>query len=163
MSELGNIRPIPSRLFSPSFINGKEIIKPTSESWVPRYTFENSSVKVKFGAGVVNGFLPENWDEEFLIPQSRERYAKLEVSATINGINSVKIIVESNPKVDNKFNKNYPSTKFTFLIGVLKGTIYSMTYTGPITVTPIEAFREPKKPDAPGEQPFTQYWHWTIV
>jgi hypothetical protein len=162
MSELGNIRPIPSRSFSPSFISSQEIIKPVSSSWVPRYTFENSSVKVKFGAGVVNGFLPGNWDKEFLIPQSNERYAKLEVSATINGINSVKIIVESDPKIENKFNKNYPPTKFTFLIGVLKGTSYSMTFNGPITVTPAEAFKEPIEDPKPGEQPFTRYWHWVV-
>lgn len=163
MSELGNIRPIPSRSFSPSFLSSQGIVKPVSASWVPTFSFENSSVRVKFGAGVVNGFLPDNWNDDFLIPQSNERYAKLEVSATVNGINSVKIIVESNPKVTNKFNKNYPPTKFTFLIGVFKGTNYSMTFNGPITVTPIEAFTEPKKPDSPGEQPFIRYWHWTVV
>jgi hypothetical protein len=162
MSELNNIRPIPSRLFTPSFVSGQKNVAPISNAWVPKFSFRDAAIDVTFGAGVVNGFLPTNWNDKFSIPMSSERYVKLEVGATINGLNSVKLLVENTPTTINEFRKDYPPIKFKFILGILKGKNYAMTFNAPITVTPIEAFREPIKEPKPGEQPFSRYWHWSI-
>jgi hypothetical protein len=163
MGELGNIRPIPSRGFAAGFLSDQNPTRVYGAAWVPKYEFQGAALKVSFGAGTVNGFLPGNWNDEFLIPESNERYVKLEVNASRSGISSVTLNVSSSPKINNSFNKNYPSTSFSFILGALKGLDYSMAFSSGIVVTPMRAYTSPKKPESPGEQPFDQYWHWTVA
>lgn len=164
MSELGNKRPIPSRSFGVNFNSAQEIVSPTSSVWLPRIKGDTgSNNKVSFGAGSVNGFLPVNWNEEFSVPASNPRYVKLQVTGSINGISKVEILVEPNPQINNSFREKYPAPTFSFNLGVILGTYYSMIYTAPITVEPRVALQIPKESASPGENPYNIYWHWVIT
>lgn len=163
MSEIPSIRTIPARSFSAPFISGQKIIKPTNLAWVPKFTYNGNAIYVTFSAGTVNGFLPTNWNEEFSMPQTGQRYVKLKVTASLEGIQSVEIVVESNPTVKNPYKEEYPVHQFSFILGAVKGTDYSMVFNSNITVNPIEVFRiEKDSTPAPGEDPFTRYYGWSI-
>lgn len=165
MSDLSPLRPIPSRSYAPTFLGTQEVYKESSASWVPKFTAGNgSSLYVSFGAGTVNGKLPQNWTEEFLIPPSSPRYVKLEVNGTIDGVSNVVLKVEASPTTENNTKKDYPPTKFSFILGTVLGTTASMAFTGPITVSPFEYFKEPKNSaPQPGLEPFNRYWCWQIL
>jgi hypothetical protein len=164
MSELNKLRTIPSRSYSVPFQSNQKLREFPSGAWLPTFKFNGNAIDVTFGAGTVNGFLPTNWNESFSIPQSSPRYVKLFVTGTIDGISKVEIKVEPSLTTTNDFKKQTPSTNFSFIIGVVNGTDYSMVFNSGINVYPIEAFKI-EKTTAPqeGKDPFDRYWGWAVA
>lgn len=161
MSELANKRRIPSRAFNiiASPLNPS---RNTSIAWKPTFTGEGGQLKVTFSPGTVNGLLPSNMFEEFDAGGEETQYVLLKVTAGQDGITDTLIELQNDSTIENKFNEKYPPTEFKFVLGVISGSSYSMTASGPIGIKPELAYVEAKENPAGGESPYTYFYGWFI-
>jgi hypothetical protein len=162
MSELGNKRPIPPRSFSIVAASAGPASSRITIPWQPSFTVKGGQLKVTFSPGTVNGFLPDNFQDEFKVEDGQTYYAKIRVKSGATGVSKVALLVENNTTIDNKFNKKIPATEFTFILGAINGKNYSMTANTPISVTPYIAYYEQRSDAKAGELPYDIYYGWAV-
>jgi hypothetical protein len=114
---------------------------------------------VKVRPGTINGFLPTNWDSEFVLGAGLW-YAKAEITTDGSQQTGVTIIIDDGPPAGQVAQEWGVQSSIEIVFGMFEdGISYRAIPPGNITASPkLWLTTERQTPPAPGELPFTQYF-----
>lgn len=137
-------------------------------AWEPSFKTEAGTLYVKIGPGLINNFLPTNFQQWFTLPKTGKMYFNLQINSSLTGttfnLTSVTIEIGTNPPETIKAVKNGPPSSLKLCLGVFDEGTYHMFYNQNINIVPNEVLKTEKAqgPANIGGDPFDRWFSWVI-
>jgi len=121
---------------------------------------ESPSYIVRVHPGLVSGFLPTNWDEEFICEPEGLFYAKAAVSSDGQAITGLSISIDTQPPLAQEPQEFGIAAEVEILFGLfLERQVYRTVGPGNINATPtLWLTTEKQTAPRPGEIPYIQFF-----
>jgi hypothetical protein len=135
-----------------------------NDPWTPFITLSNSTGKVRFLPGTINGVIPSNWNNELSFSVSdQKKYIILNFTAVNGKLNGASLSVSSSEPDPNNVEENKVATSGQFLLGVISGARAYMLIRNNLLAYGNMVYTKGKTVSNAGGEPFDRYYQWVAV